>query len=106
MGNAPIHRPTHRSINKPLTAWGVERRLFWAVLGVLSAAFNLFASLSKGLGIFALLIPAARRATAAVLDLLSILFRFSPLRPRLDPARWEGFALLRASDHDPLETTA
>ncbi len=106
MGNAPIHRPTYQSVNKPPTAWGVERRLVWVVLSVLSAAFNLLASLPARLGIFALLIPAARRATAVDPQLLRILFRSSPFRPRLAPARWEGFALLRASDHDPPEPTA
>ncbi len=106
MENAPVHRPTYRSINKPLTVWGVERRLFFAVLSVSAAAFNLFASLPAGLGIFALLILAARRASAADPELLRILFRSSALRSRLDPARWEGFALVRASDHDPPEPTS
>jgi hypothetical protein len=41
-----------KSINKPLTIWAVERRLFFLTLIMGGATFNLFGSLPSGLVMF------------------------------------------------------
>ena len=42
----------YRSINKPLTIWGVERRLFFLALLMGGATFNFFGSLIGGIFMF------------------------------------------------------
>jgi hypothetical protein len=44
----PEYRPVYRSIHRPLTVAGVERRLFFLALLVGAAAFNLFRSFTAG----------------------------------------------------------
>ena len=43
-----IH-PVYRAINKPLTVWGAERRLFFLALIMGGATFNFFGSLVSGI---------------------------------------------------------
>ena len=45
----PAFHPVYRSINRPLTILGAERRLFFLALAVGGGAFNLFGSLLTGL---------------------------------------------------------
>ena len=47
--NDLISHRVYKSINKPLTIWGVERRLFFLALIVGAATFNFFGSLGGGL---------------------------------------------------------
>jgi len=44
--------PVYRAINKPLTIWGVERRLFFLALVIGGATFNYFGSLISGIAMF------------------------------------------------------
>ena len=53
-------RPVYRAINKPLTIWGVERRLFFLALVIGGATFNYFGSLISGIAMFVGLYGAAR----------------------------------------------
>jgi hypothetical protein len=40
--NLPEYRPVYRSLHRPLTVCGVDRRLFFLALLVGAATFNLF----------------------------------------------------------------
>lgn len=49
-----IHR-VYKSINRPLTIWGAERRLFFLAMVVGAATFNFFGNLVGGVVMFAAL---------------------------------------------------
>jgi type IV secretory pathway TrbD component len=79
--------PVYRSLNKPLTIWGAERRLFFLAAIVGAATFNLFASLTAGLLMFGALYLAARWATVTDPQILRILLNASKFKPQYDPAK-------------------
>jgi type IV secretory pathway TrbD component len=87
MSNQPHFHPVYRSINKPLTIWGAERRLFFlsAIMG--AATFNFFGSLLGGLIMFVALFALARWATATDPEILRILLNASRFRTHYDPAK-------------------
>jgi hypothetical protein len=87
MPNEPRFHPVYKSINKPLTIWGVERRLFFLAFVMGGAAFNLFGSLLSGLVMFAALYLLARWATAAHGQILRILLNSSRFKTQYDPAK-------------------
>jgi len=85
----PTYHPVYRSLNKPLTIWGAERRLFFLAAIMGAATFNFFASLGGALLMFGGLFLAARWATATDPDTIIALQeeladRFGRLPP---PAR-------------------
>src|SRR5690348_16317020 len=84
--SADPHR-VFRSMTRPLTLGGVERRLFFLALLLGAATFNLFYSFLAGLLVFAIVYGAAR--TGAVVDpqMFPILFRSVVGRPRYDAGR-------------------
>lgn len=84
MPNEPRFHPVYKSINKPLTIWGVERRLFFLALIMGGATFNLFGSILSGLVMFAALFLLARWATATDPQILRILLNSSRFKPRYD----------------------
>src|SRR5579864_4662352 len=77
----------HKSMNKPLTIWGAERKLFFLAAMMGAATFNFFGSLLGGLLMFMALYVFARWATAADPQILRILLNASKFRRRYDPAR-------------------
>jgi type IV secretory pathway TrbD component len=87
MANQPHFHPVYRSINKPLTIWGAERRLFFlsAIMG--AATFNFFGSLLGGLIMFVTLYLLARWATATDPQILRILLNASQFKTVFDPAK-------------------
>jgi type IV secretory pathway TrbD component len=93
MPNDPRFHPVYKSINKTLTIWGVERRLFFLALIMGGATFNLFGSLLNGLVMFAALYLLARWATAVDPQILRILLNSSRFRPQYDPAKREPITL-------------
>jgi type IV secretory pathway TrbD component len=84
---AAIH-PIHRSLNKPLTILGVERKFFFFAAAVGAATFNFFGSLLGGLAMFAVLYTAARLATAHDPEMLRIVLNASKFKARYDPAKY------------------
>src|ERR1700691_3966091 len=97
MTNEPHFNRVPRSINKPLTIWGAERRLFFLALIMGAATFNFFASLLSGLLMFASLYAFARWATATDPQILRILLNSSKFRKLYDPGKREAFRLTRTS---------
>jgi type IV secretory pathway TrbD component len=85
----PSFHPVYRSINKPLTIWGAERRLFFLAVVMGGATFNFFGSLIGGLFMFTALFLLARWATATDAEILRILLNASKFRTRYDPAKFE-----------------
>ena len=83
----PVFHPVYRSLNRPLTILGAERRLFFLALAVGGGAFNLFGSLLTGLLMFAVLYAFSHWATIADPRILRILFNSSKFRSRYDPAK-------------------
>ena len=91
MAQNPTFHPVYKSMNKPLTILGAERRLFFlaAVLG--GATFNFFGSLMGGLLMFGGLFLAARWATATDPEILRILLNSARFRIHYDPAKFESY---------------
>ncbi len=79
--------PVYRSLNKPLTIWGVERRLFFLAVVMGGAAFNFFGSLTGAIGMFAALYAFARWATATDPEILRIILNSSRFKRLYDPAK-------------------
>jgi type IV secretory pathway TrbD component len=87
--NLPVPRPVHRSLHRPLTVCGVDRRLFFLALLVGAATFNLFYSFLAGCLLFAVLYGLALWSTATDPQLLLILLRSGQTRRRYDSAKHE-----------------
>lgn len=85
--NGPRFHPVYKSINKPLTIWGAERRLFFLALIMGGATFNFFGSLVSGLVMFLALYAFARWATATDIQMLRVLLNSSKFRTQYDPAK-------------------
>ena len=83
----PLIHPVYRSINRPLTLCGVDRRFFFLALVIGSATFNFFGSLLAGLVMFAALYAFGQWATVRDPQILRILLNSSKYRQRYDPAK-------------------
>lgn len=81
--------PTFKSMNRPLTILGAERRLFFVALISGAAIFTLMHSLLGGIGLFVVSYIAARRATKHDIEILRVLLNSSKFRRRYDPMQWE-----------------
>ena len=95
MSNEVICHRVYKSINKPLTIWSVERRLFFLALIVGAATFNFFGSLVSGLAMFAALYVFARWATATDPQILRFLLNSTKIRTQYDPIKFEPVQVRR-----------
>src|SRR5204862_8337706 len=87
----PEYRPVFRSIHRPLTVCGVDRRLFFLALLVGAATFNLFYSFLAGCLVFATLYGFAAWSASHDPQMLQILLRSGRLRTRYDAAKYSRF---------------
>ena len=87
MTNAPRLHPVYKSINKPLTIWGAERRLFFLAMIMGAGTFDFFGSLVSGMVMFLTLYFLARWATATDPQILRILLNSSKFRTQYDPRK-------------------
>src|SRR3954464_3486969 len=87
--NVPEYRPVYRSLHRPLTVCGVERRLFFLALLVGAATFNLFYSFLAGCLLFAVIYGVAWWSGAHDPAMLQILRRAGHHRARYDAGRRE-----------------
>jgi type IV secretory pathway VirB3-like protein len=99
MENVPTFRPVFKSLNKPLTVWGVERRLFFVALIMGAATFTSFSSLFSGIVMFVALFICAQRATVTDSQILRIVLNSSRFRHQYDPAKREHYYVERNSGH-------
>src|SRR6267142_6717867 len=85
----------HRSLSRPLTILGAERKLFFFAMCLGAATFNLLASLLGGLLIFLLLYFMARWATQTDPQILRFLLTAARLRPQYDPMKLTPISVRR-----------
>src|ERR1700758_5458117 len=78
----------HRSLSRPLTILGAERKLFFFAMCLGAATFNLLGSLLGGILMFFLLFLFARWATATDPQILKLLFLAAKLCRQYDPAKF------------------
>jgi type IV secretory pathway TrbD component len=86
--NLPAYRPVYRSLHRPLTVCGVDRRLFFLALLVGAATFNLFYSFLAGCLLFGVIYTFAWVSTARDPQMLQILLRSGHSRARYDAAQY------------------
>ena len=91
MTNEPTVHPVYKSLNKPLTIWGVDRRYFFFAVAMGGATFNMFASFVGGIVMFAALYVFARWATKHDPEILRIVLNSSRAKVLYDPAKLEPF---------------
>jgi type IV secretory pathway TrbD component len=89
--------PVQRSLSRPLTILGAERKLFFLAMCLGAATFNLLASLSGGVLIFLLLYAVACWATATDPQILKLLLRAGKLRAEYDPAKLTPVSVVRGT---------
>jgi hypothetical protein len=75
--NVPTYNPVYKSMNKPLTVWGVERRLFFVAMVVGAATFSCFNSLLGAILMFSTLLFCAKQATRTDAQILRVLLNSS-----------------------------
>jgi type IV secretory pathway TrbD component len=87
--------PLFRSLNRPLTILGAERKLFFFALIMGACVFNLFSSLLGALGMFFALYLFARWATRTDPEILRFLLNSTRLRTQYDPMKFEPIEVRR-----------
>jgi type IV secretory pathway TrbD component len=84
-----------RSLSRPLTILGAERKLFFFAMCLGAATFNLLGSLLGGLLMFLLLYFFARWATATDPQILKLLFHAAKFRREYDPMKLMPISVVR-----------
>lgn len=100
MNNEPTFHRVSKSMNRPLTIWGAERRLFFLAAIMGAATFNFFASLVSGMLMFFALYVFGRWATARDTQMLRVLLNSSRFRTHYDPFRHTIFTFDRRPSND------
>jgi type IV secretory pathway TrbD component len=95
--NARRINPVHRSLSRPLTILGAERKLFFFAMCVGAGTFNLLGSLTGGLLMFLMLYFVARWATETDPQILKLLLASARLRVQYDPAKFAPIAIRRVT---------
>src|ERR1700733_9061317 len=87
----------HRSLSRPLTILGAERKLFFFAMCLGGATFNLLGSLLGGLLMFLLLYAVALWATRTDPQILRFLLIAAKIRRRYDPVKFEPVEIRKVS---------
>jgi type IV secretory pathway TrbD component len=87
--------PVHRSLSRPLTILGAERKLFFFAMCLGAATFNLLGSLLGGVLMFVLLYLVARWATQTDPQILRFLLTAARLRAQYDPMKFSAIEIRR-----------
>src|SRR4026209_20096 len=91
MHERPTYRPVYKALHRPLTIWGIDRRLFFLALLMGAATFNLFYSFLAGLLMAGSLYVFALWATTRDPQMLRILLSSSRFRERYDAGKHARF---------------
>jgi type IV secretory pathway TrbD component len=86
----------HRSLSRPLTILGAERKLFFFAMCVGAGTFNLLGSLLGGFLMFLLLYLTARWATKTDPQILKVILASAKSR-QYDPAKFRPVAIRRVT---------
>jgi type IV secretory pathway TrbD component len=97
MANARRINMVHRSLSRPLTILGAERKLFFFAMCLGAGTFNLLNSLLGGVLIFLVLYSFARWATQTDPQILRLLLTAAALRRQYDPMKFTPIAVGRAN---------
>jgi type IV secretory pathway TrbD component len=97
MAEARRINTVHRSLSRPLTILGAERKLFFFAMCVGAGTFNLLDSLLGGVLMFVLLYVVARWATKTDPQILRFLLTAPKLRTQYDPAKFSPISIRRES---------
>ena len=89
----PRSNPVYKSMNKPLTVWGVERRLFFLAMIMGAATFTCFSSLVGAVLMFFVLYACARYATKTDTQILRVLMNSSRFKRQYDPLKREEYSV-------------
>src|ERR1700719_5407872 len=95
MANARRINLVHRSLSRPLTILGAERKLFFFAMCLGAGTFNLLNSLLGGVLMFVLLYFLARWATQTDPQILRFLLAAARLRTRYDPMKFSPVRIRR-----------
>ena len=95
MPNARRINLVHRSLSRPLTILGAERKLFFFAMCLGAGTFNLLNSLLGGVLIFLVLYLFARWATQTDPQILRFLLTAATLRSQYDPMKFTPIAVRR-----------
>jgi type IV secretory pathway TrbD component len=95
MSNARRINLVHRSLSRPLTILGAERKLFFFAMCVGAGTFNLLDSLLGAVLMFLLLYCFARWATKTDPQILRFLLTSPKLRAQYDPAKLSAISIRR-----------
>jgi type IV secretory pathway TrbD component len=95
MSNARRINLVHRSLSRPLTILGAERKLFFFAMCLGAATFNLLNSLLGGVLIFLVLYFSARWATQTDPQILRFLLTAATLRRQYDPVKFTPIVVCR-----------
>jgi len=95
MPSATRVNTVHRSLSRPLTILGAERKLFFFAMCLGAATFNLLGSLLGGILMFLLLYFVARWATRTDPQILRLFLTAAKLRNQYDPAKFSPISIRR-----------
>ena len=97
MSNGRRVNMVHRSLSRPLTILGAERKLFFFAMCLGAGTFNLLNSLLGGVLMFLLLYFFARWATKTDPQILRFLLTSPKLRSQYDPAKFSPVSIRRVN---------
>ena len=97
MANTRRINLVHRSLSRPLTILGAERKLFFFAMCLGAGTFNLLNSLLGGVLIFVVLYFLARWATQTDPQILRFLLTAATLRSQYDPMTFTPIVVRRDS---------
>jgi len=80
--------PVFRSLNRPLTLMGAERKLFFFALMMGAGVFNLLHTFVGGILMFCILYAFARWATHTDPQILRFLLNSARIRVQYDPVKF------------------
>src|SRR5213078_333661 len=98
MANGRRVNAVYRSLSRPLTILGAERKLFFFAMSVGAGTFNLLGSLLGGILMFLTLYFAARWATETDPQTLRFLLTSPKLRTQYDPSKFSPISIRRITN--------
>jgi type IV secretory pathway TrbD component len=87
--------PVYRTLNRPLTILGAERKLFFFAAMMGAGVFNLLKTFLGGILMFLALYALARWATKTDPQILRFLFNSAKTRNQYDPMKFEPVEVQR-----------
>ena len=89
----PRRNRMYKTMNRPLTVLGAERRLFFVALISGGAVFSLMHSLLGGIALFIVGVIVAQRATKYDVEILRVLMNSTKFRWRYDPMKEQAIEI-------------